>query len=85
MDSVIKGEGYILAHTPDLVLYGGSTQATERIVNPGSNYLKLLREHLRTFDKAVAYWPHQVYIGNKTPEELAEEPLPWFTKACPQA
>jgi len=85
VDSVIKGEGYILAHTPDLVLYGGSTQATERIVNPDSNYLKLLRDHLRTFDKTVAYWPHQVYIGNKTPEELAEEPLPWFTKACPQA
>ena len=40
MNSVIKGASYVLAHTPDMVLYNGTTQTTERIVNPDSEYLK---------------------------------------------
>ena len=67
MKSVIKGASYILAHTPDMVLHNGTTQTTERIVNPKSEYLKELPNHLRSFDQALAYWPNQVYIGNKTP------------------
>ena len=61
MKSVIKGASYILAHTPDMVLHNGTTQTTERIVNPESEYLKELPNHLRTFDQALAYWPNQVY------------------------
>jgi len=38
MNSVIKGASYVLAHTPDMVLYNGTTQTTERIVNPESEY-----------------------------------------------
>ena len=34
MKSVIKGAGYILVHTPDMVIHNGTTQTTERIVNP---------------------------------------------------
>ena len=81
MKSVLKGAGYILAHTPDM-MHVGSTQVTERIVNPDSAYLKAVPEHLRTFEQAVSYWPNQVYIGNKTPDELAEIPQPWYDKAC---
>ena len=40
MKSVIKGTGYVLAHTPDMVLENGSTQQQERIVNPEGEYLK---------------------------------------------
>ena len=82
MKSVIKGASYILAHTPDMVLHNGTTQTTERIVNPESEYLKELPNHLRSFDQALAYWPNQVYIGNKTPDELAEVPQPWYDKEC---
>ena len=82
MKSVIKGTGYILAHTPDMVFYNGSTQTTERIVNPDSEYLKELPKHLRKYDQAVSYWPHQVYIGNKTPEELENTPEPYYDKVC---
>ena len=82
MKSVIKGAGYILAHTPDMVLYNGTTQTTERIVNPESEYLKELPDHIRTFDQVLAYWPNQVYIGNRTPDELAEIPQPWYDKTC---
>lgn len=82
LKSVIKGASYILAHTPDMVLWNGTTQTTERIVNPESEYLKELPSHIRTFDQALAYWPNQVYIGNKTPDELAQIPQPWYDKTC---
>ena len=66
MKAVIKGAGYILAHAPDMVLHNGTTQTTERIVNPESEYLKELPNHIRSFDQVLSYWPNQVYIGNKT-------------------
>ena len=46
MNSVIKGASYILAHTPEMVIHNGTTQTTERIVNPESEYLKELGSHL---------------------------------------
>ena len=42
MNSVIKGASYVLAHTPQMVVYNGTTQTTERVVNPESEYLKEL-------------------------------------------
>lgn len=68
MNSVIKGASYILAHTPDMVMENGTTQTTERIVNPGSEYLKELPNHIRTYEQALAYLPNQTYIGNMHPE-----------------
>ena len=44
---VIKGTSYTLAATPDMVLYNGTTQTTERVVNPDSDYLVELPGHLR--------------------------------------
>ena len=80
MNSVIKGASYILVHTPDMVLYNGTTQTTERIVNPESEYLKEVPEKLRSYEEAVSYWPNQTYIGNVHPEELAEVEFPWYDK-----
>lgn len=82
MKSVIKGAGYILVHTPDMVLHNGTTQTTELIVNPDSEYLKELPSHIRSYEQALSYWPNQVYIGNKTPDELAALPQPWYDKTC---
>ncbi|MDO5110668.1 MAG: glycine/sarcosine/betaine reductase complex component C subunit beta [Clostridia bacterium] len=84
MKSVIKGTGYILVHAPDMVLHNGTTQTTERIVNPESEYLKQLPKHIRSFEQVLAYYPNQVYIGNLTPDELAEVPQPWCDKECPK-
>ena len=77
MNSVIKGTGYVLVHTPDMVLHNGTTQTTERIVNPESEYLKELPEHIRSYEDAVAYAPNQVYIGNLKPQDLSaiEQPF----------
>ena len=80
MNSVIKAAGYILVHTPDMVLHNGSTQTTERIVNPDSEYLKELPSHIRSYEDALSYLPNQTYIGNMTPEELAGYEQPWYDK-----
>lgn len=80
MNSVIKGASYVLAHTPQMVVYNGTTQTTERVVNPESEYLKELNSHLRSYEECVNYWPNQVYIGNAHPDELAEVAFPYYDK-----
>lgn len=80
MNSVIRGASYILAFTPDMVIHNGTTQTTERTVNPNSEYLKQIKDHLRTFDEVVGYLPNQTYIGSMTPDELATHEQPWNDK-----
>ena len=80
MNSVIKGASYVLVHTPDMVYYNGTTQTTEMIVNPESEYLKEVKSNLRSYEDAVKYWPNQTYIGNVHPEELAGVEFPWYDK-----
>ncbi|HKL11463.1 MAG TPA: glycine/sarcosine/betaine reductase complex component C subunit beta [Clostridia bacterium] len=80
---IVKGAGYVLVNTPDMVVHNGSTQTTERLTNPDSDYLKGLNEHIRSFDEVVAYLPNQVYIGNLHPEKLKEYDMPWFDKESP--
>ncbi len=82
---MIKGTGYVLVHGPDFVIHNGTTQTTERIVNPESEYLKELPGHLRSYQKAVSYPPNQVYIGNLTPEDLRDYEFPWYDKEVPGA
>lgn len=77
MNSVIRGASYILVFTPDMVIHNGTTQTTERTVNPNSEYLKQVKDHLRTFDEVINYLPNQTYIGNVTPEELGKYEQPW--------
>lgn len=80
MNSVILGTSYIMAFAPDMVIHNGTTQTTERTVNPNSEYLKDIKNHLRTFDQVIGYLPNQTYIGNVTPEELSKIEMPWFDK-----
>ena len=77
--------GYILAHTPDMVIHNGTTQTTERVVNPDSKYLKVLKDHIRTYDEVIKYPPNQAYIGNITPQQLKEYDMPWYDKEIPNA
>lgn len=76
--AVLKGAGYILAHTPHMVLNSGTTQTTERTLNPDSEYLKKVPNHLRSFEDAVDYYPNQVYIGNEHPDVLKTVAKPWY-------
>ncbi len=78
--AVLKGASYILAAAPDMVLRNGTTQTTEAIVNPDSDYLKELPKHLRTYEEVVNYLPNQIYIGNDEPEKLRGLEAPWYDK-----
>ncbi|HHX11483.1 MAG TPA: glycine reductase [Clostridiales bacterium] len=78
--SVVKGTSYVLVHAPDMIIHNGTTQTTERYLNPNSEYLKTLPKHIRSYDKAVNYMPNQVYIGNHKPEELKTIEQPWYDK-----
>jgi len=77
---VIKGAGYVLVHTPDMILHNGTTQTVENQTNPDSEYLKVIRDHYRSFSEVVNYAPNQTYIGNMTPAELGEIEFPWYDK-----
>lgn len=79
--SVVKSAGYVLVHTPDMILHNGTTQTMEKLNNPESEYLKQVNKHLRTFEEVVNYPPNQTYIGNITPEELGEIEKPWVGKS----
>ncbi|WP_427338836.1 glycine/sarcosine/betaine reductase complex component C subunit beta [Caloranaerobacter sp. DY30410] len=78
--AVVKGAGYILVHAPDMVIHNGTTQTSERLINPDSEYLKELPKHLRSFDEVVSYAPNQTYIGNISPDDLAKYEMPWYDK-----
>jgi hypothetical protein len=77
---VIKGAGYVLIHTPDMIMHNGTTQTVEKLTNPDSEYLKVLPKHYRTYEEVVSYPPNQTYIGNMTPADLGEIASPWVDK-----
>lgn len=81
MFPVLKAASYVLMHAPDMVLKNGTTQTTERILNPESEYLTKVNENLRPFEEIVSYPANQCYIGNITPEDLATYEMPWYDKA----
>jgi len=77
---VIKGAAYALIQANNMLIHHGTTQTSERRKNPESEHLQKLPGHLRSFEEAVSYPPNQVYIGNKTPEELKGIARPWYEK-----
>ena len=83
--SVVKGTSYVLMHAPDMIIHNGTTQTTERILHPDSEYLKVLPNHIRSYEAAVNYMPNQIYIGNHKPEELKKIEQPWYDKDVPDA
>ena len=68
--AIVRGAGYVLVYTTDMILHNGTTQTTERHTNPDSDYLKKVLENTRTFEQVINYAPDQVYIGNLMPEAL---------------
>ncbi len=78
--TVAKAAGYVLVHTPDMIIHNGTTQTMEKLTNPDSEYLKKISKHLRSFEEVVSYPPNQVYIGSIKPEELNNYETPWYNK-----
>jgi betaine reductase len=73
----IEGVFYSLAHVPELVRFGSKPA---RELNSDVKLGAALKDKLRSYSSAVAYAPHQVYIGNITPGELSGLPKPWYEK-----
>ena len=71
----IEGVFYSLAHVPELVRFG-SKPAREIAAN--SKLDEKLVNRLRSFEAAVSYPPHQVFIGNLSPDDLRERQQPWY-------
>lgn len=78
MNAVIKKVAYTLTHAPDCLIHGGTTQMTERIVAPSSEYLQKLPNHLQKYEDVVKYAPNQVFIGGMTPNKLHDVAEPWY-------
>jgi len=72
---VIRNCAQCLVHVPDLVPYGSKPR--REIAKDPSTGPRLVKA-LRGFEEAVAYPPNQTFIGNLTPEQLAEIPRPWY-------
>jgi hypothetical protein len=70
MSAAIHGCSLVLAHAPDLVRHGSkpTREGAAEQIGPA----------LRTFQEALAYGPHQVFIGNLRPEALWGIERPWW-------
>jgi betaine reductase len=73
----IEGVFYSLTHVPDLVRYGSKPS---REIRANAQVGEELQRKLRSFPDAVAYAPHQVFIGNITPQELTGLQQPWYER-----
>ncbi len=80
MAVVIKEASYVIAHIPDLVEYGSKPT---RDIEDNPEVRKELYSHLRSYDEALRYAPHQIYIGNMEPEDLYNIPKPWYQNLLP--
>ena len=72
---MIRAAQFALAHVPDLVAAGSKPR--RELLREGPGLRRKIADHLRSFDAAVAYAPHQVMIGNLEPESLWERTRPW--------
>ena len=75
---VILGVRYFLAHTPGLVRHG-SKPFRDLLARP--SLWPSLSSHLRSYRDAVAYPPHQAFLGAIYPDQLANLPKPWYKTA----
>jgi glycine/sarcosine/betaine reductase complex component C subunit beta len=70
MSAAIHACSLVLAHGPDLVRHGSKPTREDAADQ--------IKPSLRTFEDALAYPPHQVFIGNLAPDALWEIERPWW-------
>jgi hypothetical protein len=68
--AAIHGCSLVLAHAPDLVRHGSKPTREEAA--------EQIAPKLRSFEEAVGYPPHQVFLGNLRPDALWEIERPWW-------
>jgi len=75
MAVVIKEIAYGLFYVPDFVRYGSKPS---RDIPEDDTLEEKIWEHMRSYEECLSYAPHQVFIGNKSPEFLREVQEPWY-------
>jgi betaine reductase len=76
--TVVSAASQVLAHTPGLARHGSKPS---RELPKDADVERAFIRALRDFDHAVAYPPHQAYLGALHPRDLP--PRPWAN--CPSA
>ena len=76
MSAGIHGCSLVLAHAPDLVRHG--SKPARELVAARDGLLDRITGALRSYDDALGYPPHQVFLGNLPPEALWERERPWW-------
>jgi hypothetical protein len=71
MSAAVHACSLVLAHAPDLVRHGSKPTREDAADQIAPN--------LRTLEEALAYPPHQVFLGNLRPEELWKIERPWWS------
>jgi betaine reductase len=74
--AAVHGCSLVLAHAPDLVRYG--SKPSRELAADRDGLLGAVSSALRTYDEALRYPPHQVFVGNLRPEALWELARPWW-------
>jgi len=72
---VIKEVSYVMVNVPDFVRYGSKPS---RDIAEDNGLLSEIDNHLRSYEDVLRYAPHQVFIGNKHPDELNTILKPWY-------
>jgi len=75
MSVIIKETSYVIVHVPDFVQYGSKPT---RDIEDNPDVKRELDRHLRSYEEAINYVPHQVYIGNMDPDDLHNVTKPWY-------
>jgi hypothetical protein len=79
---VVKGASYFLAHVPSMIRYGSKPS---REIQQDPSLLLSILNHAWPFDRALAYPPNQVFIGNLDPDDLSRFSPPWYRNLLPHA
>ena len=79
---VVRAAQFVLAHAPGLVPSGSKPR---RELARDGDLRAQLYAHLRSYEDAVAYPPHQVMLGTISPDALGDIPRPWHLRPMPDA
>jgi betaine reductase len=74
--AAIHGCSLVLAHAPDLVRHG--SKPTRELAAGSDGLADRLSAALRSYEEALGYPPHQVFLGNVRPDDLWEIERPWW-------
>jgi glycine/sarcosine/betaine reductase complex component C subunit beta len=76
--AAIYGCSLVLAHAPDLVRHG--SKPTRELAADRDGLLDRITGALRSYEDALAYPPHQVFLGNLHPDALWDTDRPWWRR-----